>query len=486
MFGTFSTEFPVEGDAGMAGFVAQVVTWLRGAESSTVITAASSDDLDGDAPHLRTASGEELRFRRLASEAGSEAIGFRHDLPDDKGCIWRTEAVLLADAPDAARKLIRVRTQCLAATAGARLNTPRKPYLIKSLLAAGWGATDGLWRVADHPHWLSRDDLATATMTVIGEASECLPCIYVSATGDSAWCLTRDQIEKLAFDLGGVAHVVVEPSREFSFQLRDESQGRNPYGGTVAAILPGRGPVRRWYLGPGEDDPAALQQAVREAVGVLRSQMPTKGWDWSELQEQALRLQRQREKSKLSQADMDLLYEEEIASLKEQVTTAHAQLESLRGQAGDAAMAAGAGALDPSELHASRVLEIYPGEIGDRIRLAARLALKHGGASGLGDRSRAVLESLAKTAPAPRLKVLLEDLKRVTKDGKRMAGDLADLLSRHGYETKSQKNHVVLEARSGYGGLETLTVPKTPSDGRALANMRTQAERSLGLREIQD
>lgn len=36
----------------------------------------------------------------------------------------------------------------------------------------------------------------------------------------------------------------------------------------------------------------------------------------------------------------------------------------------------------------------------------------------------------------------------------------------------------------GYIGLDSLTLPKTPSDTRGLRNLRTQVERTLGIAKL--
>src|SRR5690606_7137965 len=130
-----------------------------------------------------------------------------------------------------------------------------------------------------------------------------LPTVYVSATGNGSWLLSRQEIETLAYDLGGIAHVVVEPDRAFSFDLRDATEARNAYGGTVGLSVPGQGIARRYYLGWQIQNADELATAVRSAASALRSQMPAFGWDWTELQEQALRAQRERDRNRLTAAE---------------------------------------------------------------------------------------------------------------------------------------------------------------------------------------
>jgi hypothetical protein len=482
---SFATEFPVRPIANRGAFVAQVISWLRGTNYSTVLENPGDADLAGDTAHLRSRNGEELRLRELGHESALEAIGFRHDFPDAEGRLWRTEAVLRRAVSSNAQDLVRLRTECIARAHGVRLDAPRKPYLIKTILHDGWGGEDGELPVSDGPHWLTDDDsgLKVACTVTLGQATRYLPVIYVSATGPSKWLLSRKQTEKLAYDIGGIAHVVVEPSRSFSFRLRDLVAGANAYGGTIGIALPGRGIIRRYFLGfrlPTVED---LLAVVREVSVVIRSQMPAEGWDWTELQEQALRRQRERDSNRLSITQTEELYREEIANLQDRVRQLEGQIaarppeESTEGEDG----------FLPALLAKKLGPEIYPGEFSDRLRLAAKECSSRAEQIGLDRRSKLVLVAIATHLPtSPALSELREDLKRATKDPKRIASELTALLLRHGYREKADNKHIRLEAKNGYDGLDTITLPKTPSDHRGLTNLRKQIERTLGISKLSE
>ena len=485
LMSSLATEFPVRSIGDRAQFVAQVVSWLKGTSYSTIFDRPNEADLHGDNAHLRTSDGEELRFREFCEGNDLTAIGCRHDFPDDEGRIWRTEAVLRRNTPVAGQDLIRVRTQCLARSHDARVSFPRKPYLIKALLNDSWGDNDGTLSVSDVPLWLDDnvEALKAAQAATIGAASKHLPVVYVSAIGTSKWVLNVKQIEKLAFELGGIAHVVVEPNRAFSFRLRDLTGGMNSYGGTIAISAPGRGIVRRARLGFRTPEPEELLIFVRNTATNLRTQMPAEGWDWTELQEQALRLQRERDRNKLSAADMDALYKEEVANLKEKIVQLEEQISSRTEQE----------AVEEDERSLLGIFgkklgsEIYRGEFTDRLRMAVLDCLSRAEQTGLDGRSKFVLESIADGLPlSPELSELLEDLKRATKDPKKVAAELTSLLGRHGYREKSDNRHIRLEPQTGYSGLENITVPKTPSDARGLINLRKQVERTLGLARLSE
>jgi len=479
----FATEFPVNPIPSRAAFIAQVISWLRGTQYSTVLDHRTDSEIDGESAFLRAEDGEELRLRALEREDDLRAIGFRHDFPDNEGRLWRTEAVLRRNASADGQDLLRLRTQCIALAPGARLESPRKPYLIKSVLRDGWGGRDGALRVGDQPLWLTDGEpgLKLALEVTLGQASRHLPVIYISAVGQLKWLIVRKEIEKLAFDLGGIAHVVVEPNRGFSFRLGGATEGVNAYGGTIAVALPGRGIIRRLYLGWRLPEPRDLLSLLRRTTLDIRSQMPAQGWDWTELQEQALRLQRERDRKRLSVEETEALYEEEIANLKERIEHLGAELLARTSVSGAES--------DDDTLPASLIekvgAEIYPGEFADRIRFATRFCLACTGNDDLDMRTRLVLENLSKALrPSTGLMELTDELKRATKDPKRSASQLKTLLIRHGYHEKAGNRHIRLEADDTLYGLNSITIAKTPSDIRGLINIRKQIERTLGISKL--
>lgn len=480
----FATEFPIKRFSASAAFVAEVVAWLRGTNYSTVLSSGAQGEFEGENVHLRAASGEELRLRELKGASGQQAIGFRHDLPDEQGRLWRTECVVKFDSGDD-EDIIRFRTQCLANSPGAILETPRKPYLIKSLINNGFGGTDGTFQVKDAPHFLADNaaGVESARLVVEGRATVNLPIIYISTSHRGWWAISKNDIEKMAYDMGGVAHVVVEPSRSFSMRLREASAGRNVYGGTIGVFLPQRGFVRRHYIGWQIDNGRALIEAAKGTATALRAQAPALGWDWLELQERALRLQHDTYKGALKASDAENLFDAYVKQLGELKSENDALKKQLMAQSIDAYEEND----QTGDLDFAKRLgpEIYPGEIYDRLRLAAQSAISIADSTGLDARSRVMFERVIDKIPrSPALDELLQDLARSTKNPKRIASDLTDLLCRHGYQAKSENKHVRLEPLPDFGGLNSITVSKTPSENRGLENQRKQIERTLGIGKL--
>ena len=479
----FATEFPVKRFDNKAAFPSEIFAWVRGMRGSTVLSSASKRELEDENVYLIAASGEELRVRDLTQAGVRVAVGFQHDMPDDRGRVWRTEAVLLRGANDSEQDVVRFRTQCLAKRPGAFLESPKKPFLIKGLLKEGWGGLDGEIEVCDEPLWLEDDDedVTLAELILDGKASLRLPIIYVSACEGDQWLLSTDEIEKLAYDLGGVAHVVVEPTRQFSFRLKATSDGRNVYNGTLGIAMPDRGFIRRFFLGTRFPDVASIVGDIRAAAVGLRGFMPSVGWDWTEMQEHVLRNQRIALRGSLSESAADELldaYTKQLEDLQEE----NRWLTERRNSHAVTEIAAEDRDSMAEDIFHAVGKEIYPGEIADRIRLAAQTALTVADLNGIDGRSIAMWEGIVERIPrSPGLDELLADLERSTKDPKRMANEVTAVLQRHGYHSKSDNKHIRLEPDDGYHGLQNITVPKTPSDIRGLKNQRKQIERTLGI-----
>lgn len=475
----FSTEFPLRYTPSSAEFAAQVIGWLRGMKRSTVLNDYNENDFDETASTLKSHSGEEIRFRSIIEDDMYKAIGFRHDIPDNEGRLWRTEAVLLRNSSPPNQNIIRLRTQCLARQSDASLQTPKKPYLIKLILDDKWGGNDGLLEVTASPLLLKDDEnsIELGKHIVSGSASNKLPIIYFSMNNEGRFALGIESIKKLAFQLGGVAHVVAEPSRAYSFQLRDANEGDNVYGGTIGIFTPNRGLIQRIIPSVAHSDSHKIFKLTQELASLLRTHMPAEGWDWTELQEQALRRQRESQRAQLTANQSTALYEEEIENLKDQI-------QQLKDQAIQSdSLVKSKDIFGGQEFDSIQAIcpEIYPGEIYDKLRIASSVSLRNAESIGMDRRPLYIIGLISQLPESIGLHEMRESLKMASKDKNRAADLISNLLSRHGYTTKSQNKHIKLDPKIGFEGLEIITISKTPSDTRGLKNMQKQIERTIGL-----
>lgn len=474
----FSTEFYLKNSVGRAEFLAEARAWVQGMKRTQLFGPGCTETLDGDNVRYEALNGESLMFRALAGRDGLTAVGCRHDVPADNGLNWRTEAVMRCTTQG---NLLRVRAQCLPVRPLAVPETPKRTHLIRSLIENGRVRDDGPLTVQTTAHHLKDSDEGQSLAAAIasGNSGCALPVIYVSASDGRAILFDESKISALALEICGLAHVVVEPSRAFSFAVRDRSGGRNVYAGTVGISVPGRGFVRRMFLGPVYPDAISLAEAVRRAAVDLRTATPSQdGWDWHDLQDHILADQRGREARRLSAEDSEKLWKEELATKDEQIAELQAQVSGLLPAHREA-----------TESETGRLVpmvdapEIYQGEFTDRIVAALRFCLERGRDAGWDNRSLSVFERvLAEFPQSNALDELRQDLKRAARD----PGSLCTLLERHGFARKSENKHIRLEPRKEFSGLDSLTIPKTPSDHRGAANLCSQIEGILGITRLKN
>jgi len=476
----FSTEFPISTSINRAKFLAQVVGWLQGSKTSSLLNDNTSSDLDGSFAEIKShKTGEQLTFRELADHTDDWAIGFRYDYPD-KELLWRTEGTIVRNSRHKT-PLLRIKTQCLRNTPFAQPEIPKKPFLIKSIIQDLASEFDGLLEISDKPTYLkddNRGNLELATAIIQGKATLHLPVVYISASTSSRASMTKDSILKLAYDLGGVAHVVVEPSLAFSYSLKEHSAAKNIYNGCIGIYIPHHGLQKKIF--PSLSGEAQTRERIRHITLSICSQLPAKGWEWVDLQEACLKFNRLKEYNKLNHAEVESLYQEELKAKDEQIEELRLLLNSRPIVIPDD--------IEDGVLSADTLLkiagpEIYEGEIFDRIRYALKTAIECANIKGVDKRSLSIFSKiLESTETSQGLKELRNDLAATAKDPKKACDQMQRLLTRHGYNTKSEKNHVRMEPLPQYQGLESVTIPKTPSDNRGLKNMASDTAAALGLK----
>jgi hypothetical protein len=129
----FATEFPVRKIETPAVFIAHAYAWLRGMNNSTIFNNINKIDEEKSSITLLGECNEKFSISQLESVNNIEAIGFRHDLPDSEGRVWRTEVVLKKDLNSESHDIVRFRTDCIAVDNQAQLLLPKNPILLNLL-----------------------------------------------------------------------------------------------------------------------------------------------------------------------------------------------------------------------------------------------------------------------------------------------------------------------------------------------------------------
>jgi len=423
-----------------------------------------------------TDKNESLQYRRVTTETGVIA-GVRHEYPDAEQRLWRTEIVYRSTGAVAA---VGVRVHCLATEFSTRIRSPKRPYFLKLVLRDSWPAQNSEFPVADTPYYAKEDDDELVAKALLGNANSPLPVVYLSRDDNNRLGIDA---ERLAYDLGGLAHVAVEPSRATSFRLMDLTSARNPYGGTIGIAVAGSGLLRKFYLGAETPDERTLSRAITLfASEIVSAQAFSFGCDWQNLQEAQTEFVRNRLDRKSSQQLIEYMsaFDLENAELKAEVSRLAGEISTLKSSA-----TTGGTIFLLQEPRSFAVTEIYSGEVRDRLKQGID-ALLHGREL-LDGRAKFVLTRLLDTEPfSGGARSLSEQIKAAGRDSSEMAQRLGQILTSLGFTKRSDGKHYVYIPPGNLGGVTQVTLPKTPSDHRAGRNQAAELIRNLGLNEVID
>lgn len=480
----FFTEIPVSNCVSVKDFVGLVVEWISGVSKSSVFSTArkaEAPDFDDEFVFVTGEKGEKFELRRLPRDDGTFAVGFRYELPDDNGLLWRTEAVLNSGREDA---FLTVRVTCLSNMDGAPVLSPKRPYFLKLVLKSGWGASDGEIQVSDSPRYLDESEVELANRCVSGVSSVLLPVIYVSASNNDHVII---EPSKLAYDLGGIAHVVVEPSREFSFELRNVCGGLNPYGGALGVSLPDRPNVVR-FVPTDEHHKMDAERLNARLTEFVSSRVTRFGLDWYLLQEESARTLRQKLSDQVRVSENKLLdelsdvFRSELAAKEDEITQLKNRISAL--QARSVSNISNSVNLVDTVVLEERIPQIYKGEVSDRIAKLLEYA-KNNPAGLFEDRDMHIFASLSAMLPKSVEGIALkQQLKAAGSDYKKAPMRIGQFLEDLGFTKSDEGKHSKYIPPSNIRGLGQVTMAKTPSDHRSGKNNVSIVTKALGMTNL--
>lgn len=321
---TFKTQFPVDDSKSADDLLECARIWVAGSPHSELAAQLHSTKLQ-DGTSLSSAS-ESLNCS-VFRDSETEIAGVRYEKREDGEIRWVTDVV---GSKAESGFIVAVQLSVDSELPVERLDQGKRPYILKSLMQHIGGGVDGDLTVSDSPIRLQEQDISLAADIICANASYEMPVVYVSADQHNKPFIDADQ---LAQWLSGMAHVVVEPSRSFSFKLMHQVYDENAYGGAVGIYWPDG--VGKWlFLPTGRySDPKEMQIAVaRKVRASLLSQRTKRECTWSNLRELLAR-KRLQELRDSGSSDIDeyiLHFDEEIASKDEEIIRLEAELSRTK------------------------------------------------------------------------------------------------------------------------------------------------------------
>lgn len=268
----FATEFPIDHGQDPIVFLKIVREWILATEGTALSEADLEAFIERDDLAV-TAADEHVRLLRVSLPGNdSVAVGYAREEGPLK---WATSLVFSRDTEDT---WVSVRVSVDARERGVAVPQAKKPIIVHTLLDELGGAMDGELAARTTPVRLSDLDLDLAARCVAAEAGCRLPVVYASVDQTGGHVL---HVDALALALAGIAHVLVEPDRMFSMQLKHMSGSRNVYGGTIGVHWPDGSGRRPFFVGGAFRTAADLGPAIIEEIRrylVMRPQTPRLAW----------------------------------------------------------------------------------------------------------------------------------------------------------------------------------------------------------------
>lgn len=278
----YSADFPLNPSRSVSEFLALTRTWLLGARD-TAFTSTSLGPPPGtsDQGVVEYVAGREVVQFGRALDRGVEHGGARYRWTDDDRREWVAEAV----ATKAGDGTLQFATKVQCTTDGPTPDIPRAraPYIVKMIFRDFGAGVDAGLPVMDSPRVVGPDDVPQVVAAMSRQRPFRLPVVYVSAADDDAPMVDATWLAK---SLAGRAHILVEPYRRYSFELRWGTGEVNAYGGAVGIYWPA-GQRRRDIILPrnfanAEEMADAVVDSV--AAAVLNKRAPD-GCSWARIEE---------------------------------------------------------------------------------------------------------------------------------------------------------------------------------------------------------
>ncbi len=490
----YQAVFPVNSKKGINDLVEVIKVWVAGSPHRNTTMA-----------DLKEIGNDGFRFSR--GHVSMESI--RHNEGDDKmygvrlveklGAIRTTEVV---GSIDCEGYLVSVIHEYEAQKTGDVCAKMSKPRIVNDVVRELGGGMDGTILYTNPlPFDLKEDDVEFVAEIIRNQSDNRLPVIYVSRDNREQTTVYPQNIARL---LAGMAHVLVEPSRKFSFTLNRLTNGRNIYNGAVGIHWPNG--IRRIILPGAMPD---IEQELYDSISqcALHGIVPQKASYDGILATQAARKLEQlktgrdqdiarikEECNKIAVSD-----EEKARQLKDLdgiITDADAEIKLLQQQNGilekeKSELAVKLRILEQrlaqitnkkSDLGdilraPSGMSELYGGEIKDMVVDALRLYLNQiPDQSRREDIIRAVINSNPQTGKHQNVIAMIDDACRQFM-GKQYTERFGNLLRAVGFVVEHDTGHPVVYV-PGHEGRK-VSISSTPSDVRTRKNENTRLKRDL-------
>lgn len=447
----FNTVLPLSTDTSVEHFLELCRIWQQHSPHTTI----TFDDRPIHNGLKYESSQEIMEFVHVT---GSEGIhcGVRHIRKDEDG-EWRTDVVGYKRANDFKVAIVSSRSHFHVTTYS---KLPLTPYIVSLLIRETDPMFDDGIRIEASPKEVTEETINELAALINCQRTNLLPIIYVSKPFFGHTYLTDPH--RLAVKLAGLAHVYYEKDSQASRLLKDLTNGKNAYNGSIGVYWQDRS-FKRFVL---EDTDENISLKIQNYVNrVLNTRKTPDEYRWSYVQH--LQYQRAIERYREGEAESNGMIEyalQENEELREQIRSLEAENDYLKGRLQ---------LQFSNELDEQRPLifkgsepEIFPDEQTELILDLIEEKIRSGSCSvRIRNMLNSILEANARTNNK---ETFLEQMKAVLTEPGGLSSKGKRELQKLGFELTDDGKHYKLKIRGD--DRYSHPIAKTPSDIRSGEN----------------
>lgn len=465
---SFSTEFPIAEKNSVRDVLRLACDTIESSPHTKIPKRALAElPAEGETEFC---FGNESVTVALARSDEYEIGGVRYSRLEKNSLEWTITSVTFKTAE---RHLLSIQVSCEALNTAIRLPAPQKPFFVGQVISKLGGGADGLIPVTDQPFRLDNEEVDAAAQLIRGSAENRLPIVYVSVSNDGAYIVDPD---RLAGMLSGMAHVVVEPSREFSRALKTLVDGRNVYGGTVGVYWPESNARKAYFVSAELSTPDAVHSEIAKDIRVaLSHRRQMTDCSWLHLRETISKNRYEKLKSEGSTELNQYIeaFDAEIKAKGKRIEEAESEISRLNAEV--KRLEAMNQTRSSGLLERGKESDFYENEIKDFVLEAIELALRNVVTPSRREHVLAdLLKANAKTGKAEQFRT---EIKNIFKSSGSLDAKTRSVLERLGFDISEDGKHH--KAVFHGDGRYTFSISKSASDHRSGKNMASDINRTL-------
>ncbi len=460
----FSTILKIDKSLTRDDFLNLVIEWNQGSPHENNVIP----NLNWDGSYNQKFGDEtiSLEFKEYRNE---EIVAVRYVKKLDDGIIWKT--VYIMNFKDYKMSIMLDRSFTEDAIGVDPSFTT--PLFIRLLIEKGYVVNDNDLPILMNPHLISCENLSVLTAVINGTKFYDLPVVYVSKTFSNN---NPIDVDKLAYALKGVAHIFVQGDHGTNTFIREQCNSTNEYNGAIGIYYQSDVVKHKRFLNYEYFDPTITRQnIVKEIINFTNQQSIDPLYTWDGVLTSLLRDRFESQKSKRTKAertkeeteelldsfsnDFDELTEEN-GRLRSSISDLESELAFYRDAFNNKTVN------DSGLLSSGSEKEFFQDEKKEFI-----LSVLSDSLVSIKDNTRKkhiIQDIIQQNNSEDVLSKKREEVKRLITDYSGLTGKLKQDLKQLGFTISDEGKHYKLTYFDD--NRYTITMAKTPSDGRAGKN----------------